>query len=54
MSAFSILKKKLVSTSSVVAPDWELSFELMCDASDYVVGVGSKEKQSISCQLLCE
>ena len=23
----------------VVAPDWDLPFKLMCDASDYVVGV---------------
>ena len=35
---FSILKDKLVSAPIVVAPDWDLSFELMCDASDYAIG----------------
>ena len=37
VQAFSILKNKLVSAPIVVAPDWDLSFELMCDASDYVI-----------------
>ena len=23
----------------IIAPDWDLPFELMCDTSDYVVGV---------------
>ncbi|XP_070010283.1 uncharacterized protein [Nicotiana sylvestris] len=36
--AFEELKKRLVTTPIVVAPDWEKPFELMCDASDYVVG----------------
>ena len=35
--AFAVLKDKLVSTPIVVAPDWDLSFELMCDASDYAI-----------------
>ena len=38
MQAFSILKDRLVSTPIVVASDWDLSFELMYDASDYVIG----------------
>ena len=38
MNAFELLKKKLTSTPIVVAPDWNLPFELMCDASDFVVG----------------
>ncbi|KAL4385534.1 hypothetical protein GQ457_15G016780 [Hibiscus cannabinus] len=36
--AFEVLKKKLVTTPVVIPPDWTLPFELMCDASDYVVG----------------
>ncbi|XP_022881101.1 uncharacterized protein LOC111398435 [Olea europaea var. sylvestris] len=32
-------KKKLTSTPVIVAPDWDLPFELMCDASDFAVGV---------------
>nr|GEW22641.1 reverse transcriptase domain-containing protein [Tanacetum cinerariifolium] len=30
--------KKLSEALILVAPDWDLPFELMCDASDYVVG----------------
>ena len=37
VQAFSILKDKLVSAPIVVAPDWDLSIELMCDASDYAI-----------------
>lgn len=39
LAAFQNLKEKLISAPVVVAPDWELPFELMCDASDYAVGV---------------
>ena len=38
MQAFSVLKDRLVSALIVVAPDWDLPFELMCDASDYAIG----------------
>ena len=37
--AFGILKKTLISAPIVQPPDWNLPFEIMCDASDYVVGV---------------
>nr|XP_033508449.1 uncharacterized protein LOC117273380 [Nicotiana tomentosiformis] len=37
--AFEKLKKKLVTAPILVAPDWGQPFELMCDASDYAVGV---------------
>ena len=33
-----LLKKKLTSAPIVVAPDWNLPFELMCDASDFAFG----------------
>ena len=36
---FEILKKALISTPIVRPPDWNLPFEIMCDASDYDVGV---------------
>ena len=39
MNAFESLKKKLTSAPIILAPYWELPFELMCDASDYAVGV---------------
>ena len=38
LQAFSLLKDKLVSAPMVVAPDWDLPFELICDASDYAIG----------------
>ncbi|KAK8535928.1 hypothetical protein V6N12_012592 [Hibiscus sabdariffa] len=38
MKAFEILKSKLVTAPIVEPPDWNLPFELMCDASDYAVG----------------
>ncbi|GJR31162.1 reverse transcriptase domain-containing protein [Tanacetum coccineum] len=38
IEAFSILKKKLTEAPILVAPDWDLPFEIMCDASDYAVG----------------
>ena len=39
LKAFSKLKKALVTTLVVIAPDWNLPSELMCDASDHSVGV---------------
>ena len=30
--------KALISAPIVQPPDWNLPFEIMCDASDYVVG----------------
>ncbi|GJV26281.1 reverse transcriptase domain-containing protein [Tanacetum coccineum] len=38
IEAFNILKKKLTEAPILVALDWDLPFEIMCDASDYVVG----------------
>ena len=39
LKAFNNLKTRLVSAHVITAPDWGQEFELMCDASDYVVGV---------------
>ncbi|XP_048229302.1 uncharacterized protein LOC125369928 [Ricinus communis] len=36
--AFELLKEKLTTAPIMVSPDWELPFELMCDASDFTVG----------------
>ncbi|CAL2255277.1 unnamed protein product [Prunus armeniaca] len=33
------LKKLLTSAVIITAPNWSLPFELMCDASDYAIGV---------------
>ena len=36
----------------VVAPDWNLPFELMCDASDYAIGAMLCQKRDITFQVL--
>jgi len=36
--AFDTLKKALTTTPIIQPPDWTLPFELMCDASNFVVG----------------
>ncbi|GKD92610.1 reverse transcriptase domain-containing protein [Tanacetum coccineum] len=36
--AFNILKKNLTSSPVIIAPYWNLDFELICDASNYAVG----------------
>ncbi|XP_070046287.1 uncharacterized protein [Nicotiana tomentosiformis] len=36
--AFKELKKRMVTTPIIVAPDWEQLFDLMCDANDYALG----------------
>ncbi|CAN6562567.1 unnamed protein product [Malus baccata var. baccata] len=37
-TAFKQLKEVLTSAPIITPPDWNLPFELMCDASDYVIG----------------
>ena len=39
LNAFNILKEKLTNTPIMITPDWNLLFKLMCDASDFAVGV---------------
>ncbi|GJR61137.1 reverse transcriptase domain-containing protein [Tanacetum coccineum] len=38
IDAFETLKKKLTEAPILVVPDWNLPFELMCDASDFAIG----------------
>ncbi|XP_070004125.1 uncharacterized protein [Nicotiana sylvestris] len=43
--AFEELKKRLVTTPIIVAPNWEQPFEFMCDASDYAIGAVLGQRQ---------
>ncbi|GKC42123.1 reverse transcriptase domain-containing protein [Tanacetum coccineum] len=45
LNAFKLLKEKLTCAPVIVSPNWNLSFELMCDASDFAVGaiLGQKD-----------
>nr|GEV81773.1 hypothetical protein [Tanacetum cinerariifolium] len=38
IDALNILKKKLTEASILVVSDWNIPFELMCDASDFAIG----------------
>nr|GEV70606.1 DNA-directed DNA polymerase [Tanacetum cinerariifolium] len=38
IDAFETLKKKLTEDLILVVPNWNLPFELMCDASDFAIG----------------
>nr|GEV97790.1 hypothetical protein [Tanacetum cinerariifolium] len=38
VEAFQTLKRKLTEAPILIAPDWDMPFKLMCDASDYAIG----------------
>ncbi|GJV36193.1 reverse transcriptase domain-containing protein [Tanacetum coccineum] len=42
--AFELLKEKLTCAPVIISPNWNLLFELMCDASDFAVGVVLSKK----------
>ncbi|GJW34444.1 reverse transcriptase domain-containing protein [Tanacetum coccineum] len=46
--AFELLKEKLRCAPVIVSPNWNLPFELMCDASDFAVGavLGQKDDKN--------
>ncbi|GKD79595.1 reverse transcriptase domain-containing protein, partial [Tanacetum coccineum] len=45
LASFKILKKRLTEAPILVSPDWDLTFELMCDASDYAVGAVLRQRK---------
>ncbi|GJZ13405.1 reverse transcriptase domain-containing protein, partial [Tanacetum coccineum] len=47
--AFNSLKEKLTCTPVIMSPNWNLPFELMCDASEFAVGavLGQKDEFDI-------
>ncbi|GJU89912.1 reverse transcriptase domain-containing protein [Tanacetum coccineum] len=44
IESFDILRSKLTTVPIIIAPNWDLDFELMCDASDYAVGADAKPR----------
>nr|GEW14937.1 hypothetical protein [Tanacetum cinerariifolium] len=45
VEAFQTLKRKLIKAPILIALDWDLSFQLMCDASDFSIGVVQRQRQ---------
>nr|GEV16364.1 hypothetical protein [Tanacetum cinerariifolium] len=45
VEAFQTLKRKLTEAPILIAPDWDLPFELMYDASDFAIGVVLRQRQ---------
>ncbi|XP_038715980.1 uncharacterized protein LOC120009442 [Tripterygium wilfordii] len=48
LEAYTTLKERLTTAPIITSPDWNIPFELMCDASDYAMGaVLSQRKNKI-------
>nr|GEU79832.1 reverse transcriptase domain-containing protein [Tanacetum cinerariifolium] len=45
VEAFQTLKIKLTEALILIAPDWDIPFELMCDASDFAIGAVLGQRQ---------
>nr|GEU54325.1 reverse transcriptase domain-containing protein [Tanacetum cinerariifolium] len=45
VESFQTLKIKLTITPILIAPDWDLPFELMCDARDFAIGAVLGQRQ---------
>nr|GEU95531.1 reverse transcriptase domain-containing protein [Tanacetum cinerariifolium] len=45
VEAFQTLKRKLTEALILIAPDWDMPFELMCDASDFAIGAVLEQRQ---------
>nr|GEW97923.1 reverse transcriptase domain-containing protein [Tanacetum cinerariifolium] len=45
VEAFQTLKRKLTEAPILIAPDWDMPFELMCDASDFAIGAVPRQRQ---------
>ncbi|GJW91596.1 reverse transcriptase domain-containing protein [Tanacetum coccineum] len=52
IEAFETLKMKLTQAPILVAPDWDLPFEIMCDASDFAVGAVLGQRKTKHFQLI--
>nr|GEZ84822.1 reverse transcriptase domain-containing protein [Tanacetum cinerariifolium] len=45
VNAFRTLKTKLCEAPILIAPNWDMPFELMCDASDFSIGIVLGQRQ---------
>nr|GEZ05154.1 reverse transcriptase domain-containing protein [Tanacetum cinerariifolium] len=45
VEAFQTLKRKLTEAPILIAPDWDMPFELMCDASEFAIGAVLGQRQ---------
>nr|GEU84783.1 hypothetical protein [Tanacetum cinerariifolium] len=45
IEAFKTLKRKLTEAPILIAPDWDMPFKLMCDASDFAIGAVLGQRQ---------
>nr|GEX06896.1 reverse transcriptase domain-containing protein [Tanacetum cinerariifolium] len=45
VESFQTLKRKLLEAPILIAPDWDMPFKLMCDASDFVIGAILGQRQ---------
>nr|GEV58649.1 DNA-directed DNA polymerase [Tanacetum cinerariifolium] len=45
VDAFQTLKRKLTEAPILIAPDWDMPFKLMCDASDFAIRVVLGQRQ---------
>lgn len=52
LAAFNFLKKKFTQALILIALDWNLPFELMCDVSDHVVGAVLGQRKDKNFQLI--
>lgn len=53
MKAFEYLKEKLISSPTIVAPDWNLPFELMCDASGVALAIVLGQRKAMLFHYKC-
>nr|GEU52741.1 reverse transcriptase domain-containing protein [Tanacetum cinerariifolium] len=45
VETFQTLKRKLTEAPILIAPNWDMPFELMCDASDFAIGAVLGQRQ---------